>query len=488
METASHTKMPPPDDEYGQFLYMMVKELASKAEFRAVATGIARRLLTDWSAHDPFNRLVAGRVEKWIIKGLATLAEQHTETPDHWEDPEMVAAMAQGMAKDVPLLINAILGTAVRLSEGRQHLPPECRREIFQSTLKGMDAGLLGRWLTLQIRSFSNLTANPEGFAEALEHPIRNLIASLDFGELKEALDGSEEAIVAGVRMVNTTIWDYPAKFICLVSLLPTVANIVLRSARETLAPLHAQAPDVLADVIFSLMRSLNGKAAGELVNSLSEVVRQIHTGSALIGDQGLPQFGADLRILLADFVSALDPEVIVKVRTALAEDMETIRNTWTETMTERPDLFLASLRHAAERRNPRIRATRKEFDLLTDLPEEEVNEAMSAGLADMDTQELGETINTALRLLNSLRRTHPEAVPRVLAGVAATIDTDELKKTTAWIFPSAVAAVKPLAAAVIPSVLRGLAELLTPEPGDDKDEMAVAIAELKAALQGVTP
>ncbi len=468
METTPHTKTPLSDDECGQFLSMMIKELASTAEFRAVATGLARRLLADWSARDPFNRLVAGRVEKLIIKGLATLAEQNTETHDYWKDPDMAAAMAQGMAKDVPLLINAIIGTAVRLSEGRQHLPPECRREIFQRTLKGIDAGLLGRWLNLQIQNVSDLTADPEGFAEALEQPVRNLIASLDFGELKDALDGSGEAIVASVRMINTTIWDYPAKFICLVSLLPTVANIVLRSARETLTPLHTQAPDVLADVVFSLLRSLNGKDAGGLVNDLAEVIRQIHTGSALIGDQGLPQFGADLRILLADFASALNPEVIVKARVALAEDMETIRNAWTETMAERPDLFLESLRRSADCRNPQIRATRREVGLLADLPKDEVNEAISAGLSDLDTQELGETINTTLRLLNSLRSSHPEALPGVLAGIVATIDTDELKEAASWIVPSAVTAVKPLAGAIMPSVIRGLADLLTPEPGDD--------------------
>jgi hypothetical protein len=488
METTPHTKMPLPDDEYGQFLSMMVKELASTAEFRAVATGLARRLLADWSAQDPFNRLVAGRVEKLIIKGLANLAEQQTEKPDHWNDPEMAAAMAQGMSKDLPLLINAIIGTAVRLSEGRQHLPPECRRDIFQKILKGIDTGLLGRWLTLQIRSFRDLTTDPEGFASALEQPVRNLIASLDFGELKEAMDGSEEAIIASVRMLNTAIWDYPAKFICLVSLLPTIVNIILHSARETLTPIHSQAPDVLADVVFSLLRSLNGKAAGDLANGLAEVIRQTHTGSALIGDQGLPQFGADLRILLADFVSALDPEVIVKARTALAEDMETIRNTWTETMAERPDLFLASLRHAAERRNPQIRATRREVDLLANLPEKEVNESICAGLSDLDTQELGETINTTLRLLNSLRRLQPEALPGVLAGVAATIDTDELKEAASWIVPSAVTAVKPLAGAIMPSVIRGLADLLTPEPGDDTDEITAAIAQLKTALRGVKP
>jgi len=323
---------------------------------------------------------------------------------------------------------------------------------------------------------------NDKTRGEAIEAFLQNT----DFGELKEMVEGSEESIVAGVRMVNTTIWDYPAKFICLASLLPTVANIILRSSRETLVPLHAQAPDVLADVVFSLLRSLNGKAAGDLVNGLAEVIRQTHTGSALIGDQGLPQFGADLRILLADFASALDPEVIIKARTALAEDMETIRNTWTETMAERPDLFLASLRHSADRRNPQIRATRREVDLLADLPKDEVNEAISAGLSDLDTQELGETINTTLRLFNTLRSSHPEALPGVLAGIAATIDTDELKKAAEWMVPSSITAVKPLAVAIMPSVIRGLADLLTPEPGDDTDEMAAAIAQLKTALQGV--
>ena len=487
METTPRIKTPLPDDECGQFLSIIVKELASTEEFTAVAKVLTRRLLADWSSQDPFNQLIAGRVEKWIIKGLATLAEQKTETHDDWKNPDRAAAMARGMAKDAPLLLNAIIGTGVRLSEYRQHLPPECRREIFQSTLKGIDTGLLGRWLTLQIQRFSDLTANPEGFAEALEHPIRSLIASLDFGELQEAMDGSEDAIVATVRMLNTAIWDYPAKFICLVSLLPTVANIILRSARETLVPLHSQAPDVLADVVFSLLRSLNGKAAGDLVNGLAEVVRQTHAGSALIGDQGLPQFGADLRILLADFASALNPDVIVKARTALAEDMETIRNAWTETIAERPDLFLASLRHSADRRNPQIRATRREVELLADLPEDKVNEAISAGLSDLDTQEFGEMINTTLRLLNSLRRFQPEALPGILTGIASTIDTDELKETATWIVPSAVTAVRPLAVSIMPSVIRGLADLLTPEPGDDQDEMVSAIAQLKKALQGET-
>jgi hypothetical protein len=121
-------------------------------------------------------------------------------------------------------------------------------------------------------------------------------------------------------------------------------------------------------------------------------------------------------------------------------------------------------------------------------MPDKDVNDAISTGLSNLDTQELGETINGVLRLLNSLRRTHPNSLPQLLAGVAATIDTDELKEAAQWIVPSVVAAVKPLTGAVMPLLIRGLAELLRPKPGDDTEEMDTAIAELKTALQGVTP
>lgn len=398
---------------------------------KALASEIAKETINDWAKDSTFKKKLAAPA-LWVAKRIGKPGKDEQDK-------------AMAMAADMGILLTTL---ARKVNAGQA----------------------------------SDKICNDKTRGEAIDAFLQNM----DFGELKEMVEGSEESIVTGVRMFNTTIWDYPAKLICLASLLPTVANIILRSARETLVPLHVQAPDVLADVVFSLLRSLNGKAAGDLVNGLAEVIRQAHTGSALIGDQGLPQFGTDLRILLADFASALNPEVIVKARTALAEDMETIRNAWMETIAERPDLYLESLRHSADHRNPQIRATRREVDLLADLPKDEVNAAISAGLSDLDTQELGETINTTLRLLNTLRSSHPEALPGVLAGVAATIDTDELKDAASWIVPSAITAVKPLAVAIMPSVIRGLADLLTPEPGDDTDEMAAAIAQLKTALQGV--
>lgn len=433
-------------------------------EFKTIVRSVVPEVAAQWAGKNPVKKIAAGLAVKSIQKSFAT------------------------DAVELPSLVNSILGVLDSALKEASALTEEEKSRLTATLTAGIDTEIIGSIITrLAVLVNNSHAVKPVFISKNGRGNFRRFIEAVDFGEIKEAVDGSHEDFTAMVRMANEEMWRYPAKVICLLSLLPAAANMTVSAVKETLKPLHTLAPDIMADVVFSLMRSLDGKAAGELVNDLSEVIRQIHTGSALIGDQGLPQFSADLRILLADFASTLNPEVLLKARTALAQDLETIRNTWTETMAARPDLFLSELRQMAERRNPAIRATRREVDLLANMPEADVNNALSTGLSDLDTQELGETINAILRILNSLRRSHPEAVPRVLAGMASTIDTDELKDATAWIVPAAVEAVKPLAGAVMPAVLRGLAELLTPEPGDDTDEMATAIAELKTALQGVT-
>jgi len=443
----------------------LVRTFVHTNEFKTIMRAVVPEVASQWAGGNSLKKIAAGLAAKSIQKGFA---------PD---------------AEELPSLVNAILGVLDRSLKEASTLTNEERSRLTATLTAGIDTKIIGSIITRMAVMVNNShAAQPVFISDNGRENFRRFIEAVDFGEIKEAVDGSSEDFTAMMRMANEEMWRYPAKVICLLSLLPAAVNMTVSAVKETLTPIHALAPDIMADVIFSLMRSLNGKATGELVNGLAEVVRQIHTGSALIGDQGLPQFGADLKILLEDFASALDPQVIGKARTALAQDMETIRNTWTETMADRPELFLSELRQIAERRNPGIRATKREFDLLANIPEVDVNNALSTGLSDLDTQELGETINTVLRLLNSFRHSHPEAVPRFLAGLATTIDTDELKDAAAWIVPAAVDAFKPLAALIMPPVLRGLAELLTPEPGDDTDEMALAITELKTALQGVSP
>ena len=57
-------------------------------------------------------------------------------------------------------------------------------------------------------------------YAEILRPGFRELIEKIDFGELKEAMDCSQDDITAVVKMANEEMWRYPAKVVCLLSLL----------------------------------------------------------------------------------------------------------------------------------------------------------------------------------------------------------------------------------------------------------------------------
>jgi len=100
--------------------------------------------------------------------------------------------------------------------------------------------------------------AEDASYAESLRPIVRELVEKIDFGELKEAADFHQENIAAAVMMINEELWRYPAKVICLLSLVPAVVNMGVSTAKESLVPINNLAPDLLADVVFhSLITSM---------------------------------------------------------------------------------------------------------------------------------------------------------------------------------------------------------------------------------------
>jgi len=124
-----------------------------------------------------------------------------------------------------------------------------------------------------------NIITENTSYAESLRPIVRELVENIDFGEVKEAAEFHRENIGDAVAMINEELWRYPAKVICLLSLLPAAANMTVSAAKETLMPINKLAPDLLADVVFSLVDDVDGKNIGELINELSELVRKIRTG-----------------------------------------------------------------------------------------------------------------------------------------------------------------------------------------------------------------
>ena len=116
-------------------------------------------------------------------------------------------------------------------------------------------------------------------------------------------------------------------------------------------------------------------------------------------------------------------------------------------------------------------------------LEEETGPELIEKGLADIDTQEIGETLNIWLRVINSIHESQPDVALRPISSLFSILDWDELQTTAQWLVPDMVESIKPVAGAVMPSLINGLCELLTPSPGEDTGELDEALDNLRNIL-----
>lgn len=323
----------------------------------------------------------------------------------------------------------------------------------------GFDARRVGRLLTVLAQNLNDLQKqNPMYIADRLEGPLSKIIESTDFGEMKELLDRAEEPIVELVKRLMGFVWNtYPAKFGTVISMLHPIGNITVRSLKEIVQPLNGVSPDLFTDLIFTIIKSVDGYQMGELANALLEMVRQLHTGSLLQGEAGVPQLQTDLTQKLREVLSGMNPELLVKVKTIAAEFAEDRRNAVSDILDENPDLVLNFASQYSSRKNPSIRAGLRTLGIYGNLPEDGLAAAVEKGLSEIDTQGIGDIFNTLIRLYNSIHAEKPDFFPRLLSDLFVNIDTDSLKTAAEWLMRDVADGLKPIADEVLPVLSAGL-------------------------------
>ncbi|MCX5849836.1 MAG: hypothetical protein NTW65_10345 [Deltaproteobacteria bacterium] len=310
---------------------------------------------------------------------------------------------------------------------------------------------------------------------------INDFIVNTDFGEIKEMVDRSEEHILQNIEVVIDCTWAYPAKVGSLLATMVSAGNISVKSISIIVASLlKTLGPDLTADILLSIIRELNGKEIGKLTNDLAELIRRLHTGSLLLAKGGKSLFEIYLTNFLKDAASQIDPVVFTKARIALAEDGETIAKSLSETMAENEKLLFASLSAYSALENPKIRTKAIKMRLYEDADQEKFIEAAAKGISDLDTQQMADNFNAALRIINNIHDAKPELFTTLIRGFADSVDEDELEKTARWLVPEIVDSFKTLAPAVMPSLINGFCEMVN---ANQSDEAKTAIQNLRSVI-----
>ncbi|MFO8111005.1 MAG: hypothetical protein R6T92_00700, partial [Desulfosalsimonadaceae bacterium] len=301
-----------------------------------------------------------------------------------------------------------------------------------------------------------------------------------------EAMDNSSGDVQAFVVMANNVLWEYPAKVVMILSLIPSAVNMLARSADISVKRLNELPPDLLADVVLSLIREIDARPVSDLVNELSEVARKTYTGSGLLGEPGAPQLPKLLSGKIDEVVAHVDPATLWKARMALAETGAAVQRAVADAVNRNNDWKRLSMNRRPEITNIRVKTFNQAISWWDGVDDDETADSFSHHLSAYDMQELAEALNGVLRMFNRIADQQPELIPRFMDRFVSAIDDDELAAAAATLFGEAGdQTVSPAARAVVPQAVSWIATVLAPaddEYEDDARQARDALQHLFAA------
>jgi hypothetical protein len=260
--------------------------------------------------------------------------------------------------------------------------------------------------------------------------------------------------------------------------------NLTTTALKETLAPINSMAPDLLADVLLSLVKDIDGKKIGGLVNELSELVRKIHTGSALLGDPGKPQLPAVVSRLTEETISAIDIKLLLKARALLAEIRELSFQSLLGQLEKSPELAHEFFQGHFTSMIAFIHVLSRKANALEGLfSDEDFAREFTSGMGALDAQEFADTVSRLCAMVNRVRSINPGVIRNTLSQTIGSLDAFEVGETVRWLAEDIVESLKPVASEILPPVIRGIADLLRPEPSGDSSEIREAIDYFKNSL-----
>lgn len=469
------------DPGANDLLKKILESVLKTREARSLLAEAIPVVLKIWAGESGWKRIVSKAAAGTLKKDFSGPSGNEEEAIEKlFEDPDFLDSLVEVMTEFFAT-IEDVLTTGVQTLE-RMH--PDDKKKTATQILSRLMKGKSGDIVTRSTRMISEIQRNdPEFLSRVLEPGVRKWVASVDFGELKEAVDISGQGLVSLVEIANDVMWQYPAKVILFLSLLPSLANILGRSALVSVNKLEETPPDLLTDIVISLLREIDASMIVGLVNEFSEIGRKLHTGSALIGEAGAPELPKLFSEKLEDVIAGTDPVLFWKARIAIAEIKASFDQAMAEAVHQNPEHWrLAMVKHP-DLANLRRQRTNRKLLQFESMDDREFVELWTDRLAGYDAQETAEVLNNFLRLINRLGDRNPKALAGMVSRFSSAIDDDALAETVQRFFDDADPYLRPLARRVVPGLVTWVCQVLKPENDAYEDDAARAREALRSLL-----
>jgi len=317
----------------------------------------------------------------------------------------------------------------------------------------------MGRLLTSWAhRVNADHASDPICHAHGRGETIHDFLKSTDFGEIREMMEGAAPCTVRTVEAFNEQLWKYPAKVGSILATGLAMANTAIRCLTAFLKPIEQKVgPDLLADLVLSLLKGIDAREAAHLMNSVNEFIRRLHTGNLLLSKAGRPLLQVYLTALFKDAVPLVDSSLLAKSQTALAEDREALAHAVADALRDHPGPVLSMISAFGSRKNPLIRTFSRMTRLYGDIDTDAMARSVSQGLSDLDTYEISQAVNTLVRLINNLHGIRPEMFSSFFTSIADSLDAEEIRTALEWMVPEIIEAARPVVQSAVPVLQNAL-------------------------------
>ncbi len=442
--------MPIGEQENFSFAGYFAEILQTKEVKNAVDSGITE-VINLWGEGSSAKKF-ASKPAKWAInKSFSKKSNGHEEElisllkhPDMLEHASLI----------LPGIINNFGEVVHAMAISLESKPAEKQLELLSRFFASINSEKAGKIITSFARTADSLhQKNPKFIADSVIPGLRSFLENTDFSELKSFFDNSKTDIHSIINGTFDLGFEYPAKLVTLLSFIPGISNHVLFFLEDFIKRFNDLPADILADILISFFKETDGKTMGRFLNNLTEMIRQVHTGSALIGEAGTPQFSTELLKKTREIFDEIDPVVLTKAIRAIMDGKEVLLKTFQTIASENPEFFLSSLETLSDGKNSKIRVLKHKFELMEEFDEEEAAKAISAGISKLNTYEFAELVNSACTLFNTINEHSPLELEKLAEEFTSAIDTDELFICLSSITTDTMKGFRPIIRPIIRSV-----------------------------------
>jgi hypothetical protein len=459
-----------------------IKLVLSTDELQQMTKGVSAELLQSWSSESWVKKRIAKRVEKKLQNNLQSQDKDfQTEVFSFLEEHNLIPVIL----KQLPLGFNGVIDLSQALLQNLDTLSAEEKTELLGAIFDKTTLFKSGQLLTGIAKFINEIHGeSPTFFTEKMTPHFSQWLEHTDFGEFREALENSEEDFIALMAAANDVFSESPAKMVCLYSCLPILMNICVAGLSHSLTVQNTMAPEMLADIICSLIKDIKPETIALLLNESNELSRKILTGSALLSDSGDSKLSTVLAGKTAAVYKELDFGLMVKAGDMLTKTKEQYTDALVEAAKRHPEQATAYFRRLIKPVIEAPHAWNRNMAIVEELlTDDQIAEEVAKGISDIDVQELAETANRFLAMVNSISPLLAAKGIDPMDQFVASLDPFEVSETFKMVTDNAVKSLKPIAHDIMPHLVRGVTELLRPETDRRNTELETALAEFRSVL-----